>query len=338
MDSEKHKLPSGMHQVWICAVRQETTHKTRNFTVVQSESRDEDLEVWERYLEMECSGTEEYTESEKEEKKMLDDRILKKFKETTEAHDHLPDNKSIAVARLKALLKQYEDRKDFLQELEQIFKEQLEKGIIEKLTEEMDRYRFRIGNVAITADIEKAFLQVRLHEVDRDATRFLWLRDFRKPYGEKNVVTYRFTRVTFGLISLPFLLAATINFELETTANVKNTAELMKDNLYVVNLLMTAESKKEAVEQYRDAKKIFDAHMNMREFLTNEIHVRKNFAESGRSISLGSKVLGIEWNTQKRRTRHLVHRSGTSADYKEDSTAYKCIYFRSIRSAYTLDD
>ncbi|VDM85987.1 unnamed protein product [Strongylus vulgaris] len=104
---------------------------------------------------MESSGTEEYTGTEKEEKKMLDDRILKKFKETTvkrpdgyyvrlpwkEAHEHLPDNKSIAVARLKALLKQYEDRKDFLQELQQIFKEQLEKGIIEEVTKEMDRYK-----------------------------------------------------------------------------------------------------------------------------------------------------------------------------------------------------
>ncbi|VDO24310.1 unnamed protein product [Heligmosomoides polygyrus] len=41
--------------------------------------------------------------------------------------------------------------------------------------------RFRIGRVALISDVEKAFLQVRLHEVDRDATRCLWLGDHKKP-------------------------------------------------------------------------------------------------------------------------------------------------------------
>ena len=35
--------------------------------------------------------------------------------------------------------------------------------------------RFKIYKVALTADIEKAFLQVGLQPADRDVTRFLWL-------------------------------------------------------------------------------------------------------------------------------------------------------------------
>lgn len=34
--------------------------------------------------------------------------------------------------------------------------------------------RFRVHNVAIMSDIEKAFLQIELAEKERDALRFLW--------------------------------------------------------------------------------------------------------------------------------------------------------------------
>ncbi|KIH69106.1 hypothetical protein ANCDUO_00558 [Ancylostoma duodenale] len=109
--------------------------------------------------------------------------------------------------------------------------------------------RFRTGKIAITADIGKAFLQVRLHEEDRDATRFLWIRDLTRPFSEDNAITFRFRRVAFGLISSPFLLAATINFHLETAENNKVIAAEIKDNLYVDNLLMTAETKEEGIKQ-----------------------------------------------------------------------------------------
>uniref|UniRef100_A0A7I4XXM3 Reverse transcriptase domain-containing protein n=1 Tax=Haemonchus contortus TaxID=6289 RepID=A0A7I4XXM3_HAECO len=107
--------------------------------------------------------------------------------------------------------------------------------------------RFRIGGIAMTADIEKAFLQVRLHEIDRDATRFLWIKDLSRPLVENNIVTYRFTRVTFGLNASPFLLAATINFHLETSTYDTKIATNIKDNMYVDNLLLAAETREEAL-------------------------------------------------------------------------------------------
>ena len=41
--------------------------------------------------------------------------------------------------------------------------------------------KFRVLQIAMTADIEKAFLQVELGEVDRDATRFLWIKNLQVP-------------------------------------------------------------------------------------------------------------------------------------------------------------
>ena len=66
--------------------------------------------------------------------------------------------------------------------------------------------RFRTKRIALTADIEKAFLQVGLNEADRDATRFLWVRHIQKGPVDTNIQVYRFTRIPFGIISRPSLL------------------------------------------------------------------------------------------------------------------------------------
>lgn len=65
------------------------------------------------------------------------------------------------------------------------------------------------------ADIEKAFLQIELNTQDRDATRFLWLKDVAKsPNNPDNLVVYRFCRVLFGAAPSPYLLNATIQHHL----------------------------------------------------------------------------------------------------------------------------
>ena len=68
--------------------------------------------------------------------------------------------------------------------------------------------RFRVNQVALTSDIEKAFLMVGMAEEDRDVLRFLWVDAIDKPSPE--IVVLRFTRVVFGVSSSPFLLNATI--------------------------------------------------------------------------------------------------------------------------------
>uniref|UniRef100_A0A914W835 Peptidase aspartic putative domain-containing protein n=1 Tax=Plectus sambesii TaxID=2011161 RepID=A0A914W835_9BILA len=76
-------------------------------------------------------------------------------------------------------------------------------------------FRFRTYEKAIVADVEKAFLQIGLEDQGRDAVRFLWLKDINKPWSADNIQVYRFCRVAFGIISSPFLLAATIQHHLQ---------------------------------------------------------------------------------------------------------------------------
>lgn len=48
--------------------------------------------------------------------------------------------------------------------------------------------QFRMHKTAAIADVEKAFLQIRLQEVDRDATRCLWVRDINLPATTDNIL------------------------------------------------------------------------------------------------------------------------------------------------------
>lgn len=73
--------------------------------------------------------------------------------------------------------------------------------------------RFRVNQVALTGDVEKAFLMVGMAEEDRDVLRFLWVDDVDKVSPE--IVVLRFTRVVFGVSSSPFLLNATIKHHIE---------------------------------------------------------------------------------------------------------------------------
>ncbi|XP_063635507.1 uncharacterized protein LOC134806149 [Cydia splendana] len=115
--------------------------------------------------------------------------------------------------------------------------------------------KFRCHKIGITADVEKAFLQIGLHNKDRDVTRFLWLKDVSKPAVKENLVHYRFTRVPFGIISSPFLLNATIKHHLSRTNDGR--LKSLASDIYVDNVLTGTNSIEEAMSLYRDSKMIF---------------------------------------------------------------------------------
>ena len=65
--------------------------------------------------------------------------------------------------------------------------------------------RNRMQKHCVTGDVQKAFLQIRLHEQDRDALWVLWYDSL----ASRNIIEYRFTRVIFGATSSPYILGAT---------------------------------------------------------------------------------------------------------------------------------
>uniref|UniRef100_A0A914UQF9 Peptidase aspartic putative domain-containing protein n=1 Tax=Plectus sambesii TaxID=2011161 RepID=A0A914UQF9_9BILA len=161
--------------------------------------------------------------------------------------------------------------------------------------------RFRTYNIAIVADVEKAFLQLGLEEKDRDAVRFLWLKDVAKPWSADNMQVYRFCRVPFGVVSSPFLLAATIHHHLQNHDLPQletKVAQEITNNIYADNILMAATTTEEARKKCREAKVLFgDALMNLREFVSNDQLVNKEFADAGQKEDV--KFLGVPWNTRR---------------------------------------
>ncbi|TMS33196.1 hypothetical protein L596_000963 [Steinernema carpocapsae] len=157
--------------------------------------------------------------------------------------------------------------------------------------------RFRCGSVAVISDVEKAFLQVRLQETEKDATRFIWVVNPHKKVEGDNIRVFRYARVPFGINASPFLLSQTIQYHLSKDSNPKTSKEI-QDNTYVDNVIHTANSELEAQAFYPYAKTLFqEINMNLREFLSNNQAVMKSIPEVDRSKQTDDiKVLGIHWN------------------------------------------
>ena len=99
--------------------------------------------------------------------------------------------------------------------------------------------RFCSYPIALTADIEKAFLMISVKEEDRDVLRFLWVNDVNA--DEVKIRPLRFTRVVFGVCSSPFLLNSTIRHHLEAYRSTHpELIQKLVDSFYVDDVVTGA--------------------------------------------------------------------------------------------------
>ncbi|CAI2348007.1 unnamed protein product [Caenorhabditis sp. 36 PRJEB53466] len=153
--------------------------------------------------------------------------------------------------------------------------------------------RIRVRKILLSADIQKAFLQMELHVEDRDATRFLW-----KDLESGKIVCYRFKRVPFGLKSSPYLLNQCLKTLL--SSQDQPIARDMARNLYVDNVYIGVDSIEEAKEAYHQSKEILkQAQMNLCQYVSNCTESNQFFAEQEHAEpeSVMQKLLGVSWDT-----------------------------------------
>ncbi|XP_064463610.1 uncharacterized protein LOC135374602 [Ornithodoros turicata] len=165
--------------------------------------------------------------------------------------------------------------------------------------------RFRMHSIGITADIEKAFLQISVDERDRDALRFLWFDHVPQRKNltlSTNIVEWRMQRVPFGTSASPFLLAATLLYHFNcVTGGLQETAEVLASSFYVDDLLTGAADVESAIKLYREANDITEkAKMRLCKWASNCATLRDVFApEEGvvpNSDYKTTKVLGTVWD------------------------------------------
>ena len=129
--------------------------------------------------------------------------------------------------------------------------------------------RFRMYPIIIIADIEKAFLMVRVNERDQDVLRFLWFKDVNVEKPDLQI--YKFTCVVFGVAPSPYLLNATIAQHLRQFEDTHvNTVKKIRESIYVDDVLMGANDMHEAFTLYQESKHIFSTGgFNLGKFATN---------------------------------------------------------------------
>ncbi|XP_052227507.1 uncharacterized protein LOC127842188 [Dreissena polymorpha] len=155
--------------------------------------------------------------------------------------------------------------------------------------------KFRIGQYGVVSDIEKAFLNVMLHEDDRDVTRFLWLSDPTDPCSA--LTTYRFRAVLFEATCSPFILSATI-LKLLTLNKDNPAASTISNDLYVDNVVSSFTSETDVLKNFRQARELMAAGgFNLRSWTSSEL---RTMAEAEGVVDRDAviKVLGLLWEPE----------------------------------------
>ena len=129
--------------------------------------------------------------------------------------------------------------------------------------------RFRVHKVALTADIEKAFLMVSVAEKDRNMLRFVWINDITK--DDPKIIPLRFKRIVFEVSSSPFLLNAIIRHHLKKhVSKMPDTVARISCSIYINNVAYDADNKDQAYQLYLESMSLLmSSGFNLRKVVTN---------------------------------------------------------------------
>ena len=181
--------------------------------------------------------------------------------------------------------------------------------------------RFRLHKIALTADVEKAFLMISIKEADRDVLRFLWVTSIDE--YQPSLQVYRFTRVTFGVSASPFLLNATIRHHLDTHSHsYPELTQRLSRSFYVDDVVSGADCEEDAFLFYANSEMLMKkGGFNLCKFSTNHSPLQERIEKAEESFikdsshketyaqsTLGQpksshirekRVLGVSWDTNK---------------------------------------
>ena len=167
--------------------------------------------------------------------------------------------------------------------------------------------RFRQKPVAITADVEDMFLQVKVPEMDQRALRFLWW-----PEGEPRhrAAEYRLTVHPFGAVSSPFCAS----FALKKTAILYGpeypaaVTKAVMNSFYVDDCLLSVGTPGEACELVEQLSQLLmRSGFKLTKWLSNNHDVLSTIPASDKSSSLKEleadalptqRTLGLAWNME----------------------------------------
>jgi hypothetical protein len=191
--------------------------------------------------------------------------------------------------------------------------------------------RFRLPPVAITGDIHQAFLQLQLDEKDRDLTRFFWYRVTRDDRGEyittDEVISYRFTRLSFGLTCSPFLPSASVRELAETHKDTFPTAAMLVDrSTFMDDFVAGADDDNGVIAIYYQLTALMQRYsFPMGKWTSNSEPLNDIWRVNGFEIKTVAQVLGVNWDTTQDalpRPRGSYRQGGGGALHEETTSPY----------------
>ena len=177
-------------------------------------------------------------------------------------------------------------------------KDCLEKGpsLQNKLWDILIRTRFR--PVILCADIEKAFLQIRIKEKERESLKFHWIENLTN----NTIQILRFTRLVFGLNQSPFILEETLKTHFQRYESMYlELIRKIRDDMYdvekinrILRILQDVEKiKSDSLEPFEKGEfKLYKWH-------SNEPNLETNDLSSYKEINFAKEHLGTKANETK---------------------------------------
>ena len=177
--------------------------------------------------------------------------------------------------------------------------------------------RFRQESVALMADVESMFHQVRVHPKDVDALRFLWF-----PHGDlsKDPEEYQMLVHLFGGVWSP----CCANHALRKTA-VDNAdryglevTETVRKNFYVDDLLKSMKDAQSAIKMYKEVTELLShGGFHLTKWTSNKREVLEVIPDSELSKELKNvdfekdtlpteRALGLQWNTEQDKFQYNI--------------------------------
>ena len=168
--------------------------------------------------------------------------------------------------------------------------------------------------VVICGDIEKAFLQIRIRESERDFLRFHW----SEKANYDIIKIYRFTRLVFGLKQSSFILEGTLEIQFENYIGMyRELIEGVKDDMYMDDLLTWGVSTSEVDKIKGDSVNLFQrGGWKLHKWHSNEQALETSDSVNENELNFAKQQLGTK--PKEKNTRVTMGQKGKFLHYSSE--------------------
>jgi hypothetical protein len=163
--------------------------------------------------------------------------------------------------------------------------------------------RWRKHKYVFTADVEKMYRQIKVHQGDQRFQKIVWRFDPCQPVEE-----YQLTTVTYGTSSAPYLAVRTLQqLAKDENKTFPNAAKIMMNDFYVDDVLSGGESFNKTKARVTELLTAMNkGGFNLRKWVSNEPKLLVDIPEGNKVNSVVElkeeniiSTLGLHWNPQR---------------------------------------